>query len=295
MIAWQGRYKLSFAEAWAKRFDVSHGMNHQGVYAATIEGELLGCDGDPHSAERTLQMIEEALTKWKTRKTQLKKSTVDVLLERDPDFVWQYPEDGLVLHVGIHDLPRQVDRRPDNWRHHAHNLDYVWILRDEMLEIIPPRVRAGDVVPFPRKLTRRLARFHLLDYVHGETPPWPSEVADRAEIELHITRATKSMVEATLKGKAPLCERNVEGTGIERGFDATLLGKLVFDRRKQRFSRFDVVAVGSRWGSTGHSGRRGDDDPAPMGIAFTLAGNKPRDRTPPHISQSRNGLLEYFR
>jgi len=295
VISWQGRYKLTFEEAWKKRFDVTHRKNHQGLYAATVECELLSADGDPHSAERTLGMLQKALEKWKTRKTQLEKSTIPPLKERDGDFRWEYPSDGLVLQVGIRDLPRQVDLRPRNWRRDAHNLDYMWIKREEMLQIVPKEVKEGDIIPFPPHLTQRLARFHLLDYVHGETPPWPAEVAARATISLSVKQVSMEKIEFTLTGSAPLCERNVEGTTVERGFNATLYGRLVFNRRQEKFSRFDVVAVGTRWGSTGHSGRRNDDDPAPMGIAFTIAGTQARDRTPPHISQSRNGYREYFK
>ncbi len=294
MISWQGRYKLTFQEAWKKRLEVTHGKNHQGFYAATVEGELLNADGDPHSVDRTLAMLDRALKNWQTRTTQLQTTTIKPLVQRDPDFQWQYPSDGLVLQVGIRDLPRKVDHRPDNWRRNAHNLDYVWITREEMLQIVPKMVQQGDTFPLPSVLTRRLARFHLLDYVHGETPPWPVEVAKRADLQLRVIQVSSEKVQFSLSGRAPLRETNVEGTKKERGFDATLYGKLIFDRRKQRFTRFDVVAIGTRWGSTGHSGRRNDDAPAPMGIAFTLAGNEPRDRTPPHISQSRNGLREYF-
>jgi len=294
LISWQGRYKLTYEEAWKKRLDVSHGKNHQGFYAATIEGELLNADGDPHSVDRTLKMLNKALEKWQTRKTQRDKLIIKDLKQRDADFLWEYPEDGLILQVGIRDLPRQVDRRPKTWRREAHNIDYVWIKREEMQTIVPKTPKRGAKYPFPPALTLRLARFHLLDYVHGETPPWPVAVAQQAQFQLEVTQVTADTVELELTGHAPLREANVEGTKTERGFDARLYGKLVWDRRDKRFTRFDVVAVGTRWGSTGHSGRRNDDDPAPMGIAFTLAGKEPRHRTPPHISQSRNGLQQYF-
>ena len=68
----------------------------------------------------------------------------------------------------------------------------------------------------------------------------------------------------------------------ERGFDAKMLGYLSFDRQAQRFSRFDLVAVGSRWGATTFNNRREDVERAPMGVAMTIAGREERDRTPPH-------------
>ena len=71
----------------------------------------------------------------------------------------------------------------------------------------------------------------------------------------------------------------------ERGFDAELLGYATFDREAERFTRFDLLAVGTRWGGTTYNVRSNDTDPAPLGIAMTIAGTEYRDRTPPHASR----------
>jgi hypothetical protein len=295
LIAWQGRYKYTFEQAWEKRLDTRHGMNHQGLYATTTEGELLGRRGT-QNADATLAMLNQALVNWEARKTQREASELGELTERDRQFVWEYPDDGLVLHLGVRDLPRKVDVRPENWRREAHNQDHVWLRREEMLSLVPPNPAVGDVFPMPERLMRRLVRFHLVDYVHGETPAWSLEQVRAAEVKLRVTAVTPERVELTLTGSARMAEesRRQEGGVPSRGFDASVLGYLVFDRQAERFRRFDVVAVGTRWGATSHSGRRNDDDPAPIGIAMTIAGKEARDRTPPHVSQSRNGLERYF-
>jgi hypothetical protein len=107
---------------------------------------------------------------------------------------------------------------------------------------------------------------------------------------------TPERVKLTLTGQARMREegRWFEGAVQERGFEASLLGYLAFDRRAERFTRFDVVAVGTRWGATTHSGRPNDFEPAPMGIAMTIAGKEARDRTAPHVSQRRSGMEWYL-
>jgi hypothetical protein len=66
------------------------------------------------------------------------------------------------------------------------------------------------------------------------------------------------------------------------GFDATLVGEATWDQALGRFTAFDLVAAGPRWGTNQYNNRADDLGPAPLGIAFTLAGSSPRDRTPPH-------------
>jgi hypothetical protein len=70
-------------------------------------------------------------------------------------------------------------------------------------------------------------------------------------------------------------------TARQRGYDAHLTGRRVWDRVLGRPSRFDLVAAGARWGATQYNARRDDIGPAPLGIAFELAGDAPADRTPP--------------
>ena len=113
---------------------------------------------------------------------------------------------------------------------------------------------------------------------------------------LMVTEKTPEWVDLRLSGSAQLFEDGswYEGACRERGLDASLLGYLRFDRRTERFVRFDVVAVGSRWGGTEYNVRQDDLEPAPIGIAMTIAGQEARDRTAPHACQSRGGMERYF-
>lgn len=242
-------------------------------------------------------MMEQALENWEHRETQHGRFRIEEVQEPDTLFAWAYPEDGLVLHLGVKDLPRQVKARPWRFRD-SHNQDYVWFWREEMLSMVPPDAVAGESFPTPEGVVRRLVRFHLIDSVRGETSPWPSEALRDVEMALTVTGVTPEWVDLELFGHADLCEEgdwctfppreSVYKRGEmccvirERGFDAKLLGYLSFYRQAQRFARFDLVAVGSRWGATTFNNRREDVERAPMGVAMTIAGREERDRTPPH-------------
>ena len=114
---------------------------------------------------------------------------------------------------------------------------------------------------------------------------------------LTVTEETSEWVDLKLSGSAQLFSEGswYEGACQERGLDASLLGYLRFDRRTERFVRFDVVAVGSRWGGTDYNVRQDDLEPAPIGIAMTIAGREAKDRTAPHACQRRGGLEWYFK
>ena len=309
LIAWQGRYGYSFEEAQARLEDIDHGLNHQGLYVTTTEGEVLGSrnrlfpGGKVHvqsvgsDPDRFLWMLRRALVNWENRKTQREALEIEDLAYRDSRFSWAgYPDDGLVLHLGVRDLPRKVDTRPSGMKREAHNQDYVWFKREEMLSMVPPDAAVGDVIPLPEGLVRRLVRYHLTDYVRGETSSWSSESIRDASMTLTVTDKTPEWVDLRLSGSAQLLSEGswYEGACRERGLDESLLGYLRFARSEERFVRFDVVAVGSRWGGTDYNVRQDDLEPEPIGIAMTIAGQEARDRTAPHACQSRGGLEWYF-
>ncbi|MCZ6636025.1 MAG: hypothetical protein O7G87_21725 [bacterium] len=297
LISWQGRYKKSFEEAMRQRFQTDHGLCHQGQFVTTVEGELLG---SRHTAdvEQLLDMLHQALENWETRSTQRGVTEMDAV-ERDERFVWEYPEDGLVLHIGCCDLPRAVDRREPE-RRNDHNQDFLWMTQEEMLAIVPEGVETGDRFPLPESVHWRLVRYHLLDSVRGETNAWPVEAPRDITIELEATAVDEDRVELEIHGSGTLSQLGDWCIGAprqsvyqreemccliqERGFDTELLGYATLDRRTKRFTAFDLLAVGTRWGGTRYNVRSNDTEPAPLGIAMTIAGTETLDRTPPHAS-----------
>ena len=71
-----------------------------------------------------------------------------------------------------------------------------------------------------------------------------------------------------------------------RGFDTKLLGRASCNLKQRKFVQFDLVAVGTRWGS--RAGRQDGPALAPIGVALRLAPTGKRLlRTPP--AQIRRG------
>ncbi len=268
--------------------------SRQGLYAFKADGTLLA-SVNTREARPLLGMLDRALERWEDD-PHTGAGTPETY-DPDPNYRSRYPEGGLVLLVTTRDLPREVDTRPDDLRRRAFNHDYAWFTRDEAASIVPADPRVGQRVPLPWPIVRRIARFHLLDSTRGETPSWRDEHVEVAYLSVEVTRVDSASVHMRLEGRI---RNHAHGTWAvrafqppvadnDRGFDARLLGFLTYDRSEAAFIRFDVLAIGTRWGGTEHNGRYDDLAPAPMGVLFELAGSLPRDRTPPHAN-----LADYF-
>jgi hypothetical protein len=134
----------------------------------------------------------------------------------------------------------------------------------------------------PRPLVERLARFHFLDNVRGQTPPFPAGAIEDATLTSCVTSVGRNVVSLRLEGRTKVVQQgdwSIHGftdmnrlCSQERGLDMKLLGSARFDRKQGRFAGFEVVAVGTRWGGTRYNCRSDDLAPAPFGAVLSLAG-----------------------
>ena len=269
----------------------------QGQYAFTADGTLLA-SVNTRDAETMLEMMHRALAQWETRaEAGSERDMAAGDYERDPRHPDRYPVGGLVLKQTMRDLPRPEGHPSPQVRPEAVNFDYVWFTADEVRDFLPGSMQVGARAELPARIVRRLARFHLLDSVRGETPPWRDEDVRSATMTTEIVAVDGDRVQLLLEGAvensqtgtwaiAPYQERR---EGRERGYTCRLRGELTFDTRRGVFERFDLLAVGDRWGGTEHNNRQDDLPSSPMGIVFQLADDTPADRTPPHAN-----LRDYF-
>lgn len=267
----------------------------QGQYTCMADGTLLA-SCNVRKPEDLLAMLQTALERWEQRPPASATASTPASYEPDPAHPSLYPEDGLVLRVASRDLPRDTDSRPDDWRKDMFNLDFAWFTRDEARSLVPDDPQPGQTIQVPEPLVRRLARFHILDNARGETPAWRPDHVREANMTASIVHSNEDEVELRLEGTV----RN-EAHGIwairpfqeqaerERGMHAHLLGKAIYNRSRDAFDQFTLLAVADRWGGTEHNCRWDDLEPAPLGIAFTIAGRAPSDRVPPHAN-----LWDYF-
>ena len=286
----EGEWFRKVAEQGHYKGRTKPSATRQGIYAVAPSGELL-VSVNTANPGRMVKMLQQALERWEELDPEAR------LLPQAPEaapakrFRWEdlYPSDGLALKVSTRDVARTA--QSTGWRGRAWNLDYAWFRAAEARSFLPDQIEVGVRHQVPRELVSRLVRCHLLDNVRGQTPPYRLQHVKRAEIETRVTAVKGSLVTLELRG-ATLAE--AEGRwrirGMEtskppgdqtRGFDAQLLGYATFDTEALRFSEFEVVMVGVRWGGTRYNLRADDLGPAPLGVVLSLAGDTDAEKVAP--------------
>jgi hypothetical protein len=265
----------------------------QGIYACTPAGTFLG-SLNHNRPERVVRMLRAALEKWESLDEEARFGT-EPPPERPDDLSRpedRYPEDGLVLRVHTRDLPRKGGDAPADWRASAWNVDFAWFRADEVRALFATTAAGepGEPHAAPAKLASRLARCHLVDNVRGQTPALDARDVEAADWTTTLESLTDDVARIRIEGRSRTVKRGrwrVEGPGEDQvrdrelGFDARLLGWAEYDAEENRVTAFEMVAAGTRWGATRYNARADDQEPAPIGVAFTLAGDSAADRVAP--------------
>jgi hypothetical protein len=268
-------------------------VSQQGTYVVAPSGVLLA-DLNSSDPVRMREMLERGLERWKQlpREERLGPefpTLAETDVRRPERF---YPEGGLILKVSSRDLPREsAPVRPGGeWRQTAWNQDFLWFKPEEARQMVPEKAVVGEKHPIPAPLIRRLARCNLVDNVRGETQPYSEANIERAEwnaevvkvegraVTLRLTGATRAAAEG-MWSVAGL--RRPEPTPQKRGHETKILGHATYDLDRQKFTAFEMLALGIRWGGTQYNQRGDDLDPAPIGTIFVLAGDTPTERVAP--------------
>ena len=250
----------------------------QGIYCCTPSGRFLASINttDP---KRMVAMLRTALEKYAEIPKQ------ERLLDYDPATraaeirrrEQRYPEDGLPLRVFTRDW-RRTDL-PDDWRGTAWNVDSLWYRKAEVRDLLPERLEAGKTTEWPKALVERLVRHNLVDNVRGQTNGYRANHVQLAKLTTTIKSVKRDVVTVTLQGasramtsptwpeKGAFAEVEEHGPHT-RGVQTTMYGEATYDRQAGRFTSFELVAAGTRFGQTRYNFRRGDLDEAP--IAFVI-------------------------
>jgi hypothetical protein len=126
--------------------------------------------------------------------------------------------------------------------------------------------------------------------IYSSTGEWAANQVRAGELRLRVEEVTSDLLRLRLAGFAHLGAAYDPATPLEQqelGYEARLLGFLTYDRRQQRFTRFDVTALGdvySRMPAGSSNALHGSMRRlrAPLGFAFELIpADKPADRIPP--------------
>ncbi len=219
--------------------------------------------------------MQQGLEAWRRLTADERRLTADS--EIKPSHRWEdsYPSKGLVLTMITRDLPAQCD--PHQPCEVKWNQDQVWFSRAEARRWLPAEPQPGDKHALPADLVERLARFHLVDTVKGQSATFSRRGVDGSAITAEVTDRDGARVKLKISGRT----QGVTGAGWWRessnGVVSHLLGTATFDLEQGAFTEFEMVALGRRWGNTRLNGRRRDPDQGPLGFVFKLA---PRGAVP---------------
>lgn len=235
----------------------------QGLYVCTADGKLLGFTNN-RSPARVKEMLRKALADFQPAEAAPLASA-----RSDPEFERRPPEGGIVVRVTSKVLggyPEDEDRRGSAMRASL-GRDNLWIRKEEA-----EALAKGEL---PEGVSRRIARYHLVDNTRGEPPMWRAEELRTVELRLKDGR---------IAGRVRL-----ETEGGDRGFEGDVLG--VLESKDGKISRLDVVAKGLFWGSGRYTGGA-PSGKFPFAVAFTLAaGDDEADKVPP---QGTKGWLKGY-
>jgi hypothetical protein len=214
----------------------------------------------------------------------------------------QPPKNVLVLRVFNRQLARD-DRegwrytRPEDYRKdqafHAPRYaepgnDSMWIKEEEWRKIVPANPEKGKTVPMSEVIAVRFFRHHL-EPLRGlaEGGGWPEAAVRTGKMNLTVDDVTDAVVKLRLEGSVLLRRDQPGDSKVTLTYEPALLGYLTWDRKHQKFTRFDVVALGNVEGLNLREGAQ------PLGIAFELVANPtPADYLIPR--GLRDGSAGYF-
>lgn len=238
------------------RHDFKNGTT-QGLYVGTADGKFLGYTNN-RSPERVLGMLNQALKKY---------DPVDFTPPEakrfDPRWNVKPPEGGLVVRVTAKVMGGYKPTDDEFKQAFQQSLarDNLWIRADEHQALV-----AGKL---PVSLTRRLARFHLVDNTRGEPPMWKPDEIKSIDLKLKDGRVTGNVHLETADGK--------------RGYRCGVYG--VVETKEGKVTRLDLVANGDFWGE-GLYTRNAPEGKFPLAVALSLAdGTDEADKIPPQGSR----------
>jgi hypothetical protein len=279
------------------------GSTRQGVYCFTASGKLLAYR-NPNSAEVMLEDMKKALAAWKRMPEAERKpggvSVPEQAEEVDKNYLRVPPQGALIVNVYTRVLDRDSAGKfctctPTKTGRSGYEglgsaLDHLWITEAEWKSLAPGAREKGTTYDVPKSVAERILRFHLVDNTRGEPDHWTEREIHSQRLSIHVLESSVKEAKLRLEGSALLAQ----GTDIEksrRGYDVALLGELTFNNEVQRFTRFDMVALGNHWGQGTFTGRARPGK-TPLGVAFELADPaNPRDRIPPQGARGVPGYL----
>lgn len=269
------------------------GATRQGIYCLTPAGKLLAFKNG-QDAESVRQLLEKGLTEWgKLPEADRKAKPAD--LKTTPVADQQYcrlpPVGGLVVKVYTRMLTQNAngelqdsDHRGPRGLKYGASRDHLWLTRAEWQALIPGDPKVGNQTPVSAAVAERILRFHLIDNTRGEPPMWRKEDIRKSRLTLTVEMVDEAALVLRLNGSVLLATSSAP-PAADRGFEAAILGRIRYDRKKESITEFTAVALGDHWGRGTYTGNARSGR-TPLGVAFELSpGTSCADKVPPQAAR----------
>ncbi len=263
------------------------GATRQGIYVCSADGTFLSSI-NTLNPEEVLKTIDDGLKKWEALPIKNRQGHHMPKIKVTHRWENSFPEHGLVLTTVNSDLisnsPNLVERSE------RRNMDHVWFHVTEVASWLPTQAKVGMVYFVPELIKNRLFCYHLVDNVRGQTLPFAPQELKHAEISLTVTDLQESVLKLKILGYS---DARAEGEwllgqndwtpsySLNHGMKIQLMGNAMFDLNQEKFTEFEMVAIGKRYGKTELNSREFSPDTSYVGFYFTLAGEKDADKIPP--------------
>ena len=263
------------------------GTTRQGIYICTPSGKLLSSINSLNPDE-VLEKIRYGLELWnkKDNSEKISKEKIDIKVKHR----WEdsFPNDGLILESFNRDLfsdPPKKDDRNSRW-----NMDHVWFNKYEARKWIPSEPKIGLTYKVPEIISNRLFCFHIVDNVRGQTIPFAPQELKNSEIIVLVTDVRESIVDITIKGSSVAKSDGPWLLGdndwkpkdlLDHGMSSEIFGKATYNLKQNKFTDFEIVSIGKRFGKTEHNSRINFPDTSYVGFLFQINRNDKNSKIAP--------------
>ena len=283
----------------------------------TSSGRLLtGRVKDRNGLAAALQEVLDAYAKLPEAERRPRAVEGDVKPQLPP------PEGGLVLTIYDRPLgrtPREPGasatgvryRHPEGddcggFRTHAPHgqRSSLWLTKEECKSLVPEKPEKGQTQKVPAKLAKRIWLYGLMPqtlWVVEES--WKPDSVRAGELDVTVEEVSPQTVRLRVHGSVLLTAPGVLHTwpdrkfikNLENRYDARLEGVIVYDRAKEKITRWDMAVLGDyagRW-FAGNSGWKEATTDAPMPLGFAFEVDQTAYDLPPERRRPRSFMHAY--
>jgi hypothetical protein len=290
---WYRRRAKDEASAWFRSVGKQagrgkNGSTQQGSYLVTPQGSLLAFinSSDP---DRFLAMMLKGTKKWK----ELDKAKGSIPDMKDPDYKVNIrpldPAKGIVIEVQSRALTEKggkITKWDSKGKVGADAaLGHLWIQQSEWTDFSNKmsQLKVGQKLPFPKRITTRIARFHLADNTRGEGPAWKNDEVKTAEI--YLTKAAK--------GYQVVGSFKLETKNKSRTFSGSLQGVLELEKGSAVRPKSWQMTVYGKHSGEGKYTKNARPGAQPLAFSFEfLSDPKSLDLVPPQHMRWQKGYWE---